>query len=406
MMLLRALKTQRPGCLCAFLALAIPGMWPLASFAEPAPFTFRTGVVVDPVGGVMYAQDPDARLTAIDLRTATERWRVDDACKPLAVLDGVLWAQVSAHDTATLSVVGFAVPDRREGDEGADGAALAHAGQPREAPQMVARLGVPLPEGALALLEDRPYQRFHVTVVRGDDALFLKWDYQQLADSRPLSPEAAPSGHRAEGILRLAPAAAGQPGSTAALTVADEQDLRRAQRAGLPAGLSSALDGHLVNPPALYSDNVWAAVERSAQGAREVATLKRWRATDGAPLPDVMIAESPATYRYPSADRRHLLVSAPAGDGRYTWRIGDVATGQTVLEVAQDRPGAWFFLFDKLLLVESFAAAEDATEGSLEMRAIDTDTGAQRWQYEIRDSAFRGAFPPVRPGDAGLHPPP
>ena len=110
-----------------------------------------------------------------------------------------------------------------------------------------------------------------------------------------------------------------------------------------------------------------------------------------------------------SVDGRYLLVSGRAAnasaDKPYVWFIVSAETGQRV-GLFQTSLGAARFHFEGSRLVfkegpsRHRADPDDASEEAgwidepVRLRAIDVGTGVELWQYPVRDTAYRGPYPP------------
>ncbi len=106
--------------------------------------------------------------------------------------------------------------------------------------------------------------------------------------------------------------------------------------------------------------------------------------------------------QFVSADGRHVLTSRRHADDRqlekYRWRLHSLAGGALVGDVANARPQASFFLAGSVLLYESRPYLHRLGDGlvsePLELRAVDLRGGRELWSQPIRDTAYRGPYPP------------
>jgi len=359
-------------------------------------FTFRTGVVVDPASDVAYVMTDDEVLACIDLQSGAPLWEMLAPLRPLALSDGVLWAQAPA-DGSALRVVGLDVGTLEDsGDAFADAP-----------PAVIAELSEALPAEIEARFQSTRSQRFDVSVLPAtNEQIYLRWTYQKLAKPQNASPDQQATNLRHDGLIKLA--TDGHRGvGPARLMAVTEEALITEQRAAWPKELAAAFAANELWPPVLRVGTpgtpgaVWSAIQRSSEGSREFATLRRWRVTDGIALPAVVIAESPYTYRYPSADDRHLLVSAGThalglAPGAYVWKVLDTATGEVVAEFEFERPGVWFFLHDDLLIYETYEGGERGENLTKKINAMSWRTGAQRWQVQFIDTSYRSVETPAQ----------
>ncbi len=100
--------------------------------------------------------------------------------------------------------------------------------------------------------------------------------------------------------------------------------------------------------------------------------------------------------RFRSADAAHVLVSSEAADGGYRWRIED-AKGQPIGEFDLGWSYLPFIVVDQAVLLVRPLGLRFADQPQIDfptLVAFDLKSGLPRWQREIRDTAFRGPFPP------------
>jgi len=369
-----------------------------AAHAQQAPFAFRSGVVVDPEGNALYTMAPDGSLASVDLQTGEERWRSEERLRPLALVNGLLWAHAPSENRSELRVVGLEV---RRAEQA--GAAVPTPEDPLVAapPRIKTILRAELPADVEVLFEDEAGQLFHLAVVQTAGEVYLRWDYQKLTKSRlVLDVNETTDAKQLQGVFQIAAEGTRAAPNEPALIPVAEENLLQATRMNWPKSLVTAVAREEIAPPILRAGGNWVAVQRQSQGAHETALLRRWRMSDGTALPAIMIAETPFTYRYPSADERHLLVSAVDGAEENTWRILDAGTGAVVAELNHERVGAWFFLHDDAVIFESFVSNDDDSQRSLLLTSVDIASGEQQWQYAYRDTVYRGPQTPSRSGSA------
>jgi hypothetical protein len=103
-----------------------------------------------------------------------------------------------------------------------------------------------------------------------------------------------------------------------------------------------------------------------------------------------------------SADGGHVLASERVADDsvweKYLWTIYDRSTGEPIGEFRTFRSLAPFFVSDSMVIYETPPAARQVQgnliEEPLKIRAVDLSTGREVWSREVRDTAYRGPFPP------------
>jgi hypothetical protein len=103
-----------------------------------------------------------------------------------------------------------------------------------------------------------------------------------------------------------------------------------------------------------------------------------------------------------SADGRHVLVSEVAGDQqaweKYRLTVYRRDMGERVGEFRSHLAMMPFFVTGSIVIFETgpYVRATQAGEVAepLKIRAVDLRTGSEVWSREVRDTAFRGSFPP------------
>jgi hypothetical protein len=134
----------------------------------------------------------------------------------------------------------------------------------------------------------------------------------------------------------------------------------------------------------------------------------RWNCATGESLPDVKLFGADYTLRYPSANQKHLLASKVdyATQPPWHWLIFSIDSGERVAEINMKSPGARFFIWRNQLIYESppqrRLVAEEWVDDPLRLRAIDLESGNELWNWPIRDTAYRGPYPPHRPGSENV----
>jgi hypothetical protein len=103
-----------------------------------------------------------------------------------------------------------------------------------------------------------------------------------------------------------------------------------------------------------------------------------------------------------SADGGHVLASERVADDsvweKYLWTIYDRSTGEPIGEFRTFRSLAPFFVSDSMVIYETPPAARQVQgnliEEPLKIRAVNLPTGKEVWSREVRDTTYRGPFPP------------
>jgi hypothetical protein len=103
-----------------------------------------------------------------------------------------------------------------------------------------------------------------------------------------------------------------------------------------------------------------------------------------------------------SIDGRHLLKSKRTGDARvwerYEWSIIDTATGEKVGQTKSHLSQSAFIVVGSRLIVVTGPYSRRTDKGMenqpLMIRGIDLEKGEQVWAQPVRDTEYRGEYPP------------
>jgi hypothetical protein len=290
------------------------------------------GAVVSPRHGLAYVMRPGGGIDALELASGKVRWHSDGAAKPIAMVQNRLVAQAENGAAKQLELV---VLDAR-------------TGAARESTR------VPLPAGVKASVVDVPGGSFRVRADSADSQLVVRWES---------------SG-----------AAAGDPA-----------------RGYLPA------DGEGQSPSVASGE---ALVDFSASKARvQPLTAAASAAPERPALQELFTPAIAAAggQQWLSADGRHVLVSERAeltefSLNRHQWTIYERASGARLGSMPSLLTAAPFLVVGRTLYHASpphaMQQAGRLVERPTSLRAVDLTNGAELWNAEVRDSAFRGPFPP------------
>jgi hypothetical protein len=336
---------------------------------NPGPFELRAGVVADPTRGALYLMNPRGGVDAVDVVAGELLWTTAEAARPLLLSGRSLLAQAEARDQP--HVLRLVVLDADRGARLAEG-------------------GIALPAGVAASIADGLGTSFeaHARPDQGDALVSWRFSRRPVTGVAP-GPEAVPGDFRADGALRVDLA-------TGRAEAVSPQALLEA-----PAG-SDAL-ARLVESAAVPK-GYWRAGDIVAATARAPGlVLKRWDLTTGKPLDDVDILAEELVAQLPSADGRYLLVSTrvepdPAAGQPYLWSVHAVETGNAVTRMRSEVSAVPFCVLAARLVHEARPSGRrvDGTwvERPLRLRAVELATGAEVWSRPLRDTAYRGPFPP------------
>jgi hypothetical protein len=103
-----------------------------------------------------------------------------------------------------------------------------------------------------------------------------------------------------------------------------------------------------------------------------------------------------------SIDGNHTLKSKRVGDDRiwdkYQWTIVDNKTGKEIGQLKSYLSQSGFVVVDSRIVFETSPFSRIIASGTVEeplmVRAVDLRSGDQIWSKPVRDTAFRGPFPP------------
>jgi hypothetical protein len=296
------------------------------------------GIVVDPAEGRIYLMSPERTVEAVNVADGKILWRSREAAKPLALSAGVLVAQ--AEPRAADNTLRFVMLDSRQGK------------RLRTATQELPGVEVRIDDGLTS--------RFDARAVSVDDTSFIAWESQVM----PLRGMPPPPTEEQE---------PGQPPPEGARPAPRQTEgtLRLEVRTGRVARVAKS-----AAPP-------------GARTAQPVALT----AAPGEPADPMQRL---------SADGRHLLKSRQIDDDsvweKYEWTIVDVGSGGSAGKHRSPWSQVPFVVVDKRLIYETApfqrrTGAEMITQGPM-VRVADLTSGKELWARPVRDTSYRGPFPP------------
>ena len=304
---------------------------------EMGASTLRDGVVVDTARGVAYVMAPGGSVDAVDLSRGQVIWSSAEAGRPLAVSGNRLLAQAQSRETGGLEIVSL---DTERGV------------------RMGANARIALPEGVNASIDDSLGRSFDVSARIADGGAVVSW--RESRNDQAL-----------QGFVT-----ADQVEGTGA-TPSKSSLIRHegAARIEFSSGRVTAL----------------AAGEPSAgfeAGVSRLATTRELQGVSG--------------RQYVSGDGRHVLASERLGSSGYPpqfrWTLHARDTGQSRGYVDNRTAAAPFVVFGDRILYETRPYAEshggELIGEPLSIRVADLGSGAELWSMEIRDTEYRGPFPP------------
>jgi photosystem II stability/assembly factor-like uncharacterized protein len=307
---------------------------------DMSAFQLRPGVLVNLAERRLYLMKPEGGMDAVALASGKSVWSTKVADKPLGVARGGLLAQVDPSEGQENSLK-IAVLDRATGRQVTAGVEQ-------------------LPEDVLPSVGETLQGEFRVTARLAGSEAFVGWQYSE----RPR-----------RGIKPGTPDALKPKGQLKALS--ETESVRSgAFRLNLSTGATSdlpksgLLDLFDVEPKAL--------------------------------LPIDELPERPDETHYLSADERHFIVSRRVDDDpvrkKYMLTVYARDTKQRVGEFRSYQSAMPFFVTGTTIIYETgpyvFRTSAGLVDEPLKIRALDLRTGKELWSRQIRDTKYRGPFPP------------
>ena len=326
----------------------------------------RPGVVVDHSRQALYLMSPEGGIEAVSPSTGATLWSTGEAAVPLALQDGLIVAQGQPADrTGSLEVV-FLAPG---------------TGEP------VQRLSLELPEDIAATVDEGLATAFSARAVSFEGQTVVRWDHTRRYAGGAAPPPDMELETKRAGAYRL-DRAAGR---------AEPVGLSLLKRpASMPATAREWASRQGVSTQPAAAGEIFAATR--AEGDRLL--LQRWTAA-GTALPEIELFSGPYLHEVRSADGRHLAVVDRAALGEWEeheWTVFSLETGERLGEIPNRLSHAWFTVQGGTLIhVAAPTARRVGGEMELEpllLRAIDVATAALRWERPLRDTSYRGPFPP------------
>jgi hypothetical protein len=328
------------------------------------------GVVVDESRGVAYLMNPDGGVDAVALDSGDLLWSSEQAARPLTVAGDRLIAQ--GPPTVSRGTLGLVVLDTTDGTRRQD-------------------LQLGLPANVRATVDGALGVEFEAwgSVVNGEP--YVLWE-ETRRYTKGIAPEPGePMEEKLEGAGRLDLAA----GNAIAVDPADVERQPPLPSAAEQAARQWRAAGELASVPRLAGDTL-AAVRTVGQRI----LLARW-SPQGAPLPEVELFSGPFLHQIRSADGRHLAVVervAPGEWEEYGWTLFSLETGRRLGQVRQYPSHAWYIVHGtQLIHVAPPYGRRVGDERIVEerrLRSIDINSGEPLWEQPLRDTEYRGPFPP------------
>ena len=316
----------------------------------------RPGVIIDPDRRLAYVMNPEGGTVAVRLDDGAQAWSTMEIAKPLALVGNLLVGQAppsgAANDLQLVAV------DSEQGGR-----------------RVVADV-MDLPAGVQVAIDEMLNSSFVADARAFAGDAVVSWEYSERAvkgvppeqEIRGMPPEEEIRGLPPEEEIRGEPTTNGRAAA----------ELRRNSGAflmDLPSGAMSPL------PPE----------EVVVAPARRASELDAAPRLPGVPEPQIL-----------SADGRHVLSSERVADDsvwdKYLWTIYDRSTGEPVGQFRTFQALAPFVVADGQVIYDTPPYARqvqgNVVEEPLQIRAVDLSTGQEVWSEEVRDTTYRGPYPP------------
>lgn len=344
-------------------------------------FEFHAGVIVNSNQSTVYLMNLQCGIDAVDLSSGKVLWSTTKAAKPLLLHGHLLVAQAeSAAPSHLLRIVVL---------------------NTRDAGELLLEASVQLPEDVQVAIEDGLGTTFRTSARLHENDVIVSWRFsKQRISGPPPGPDAKV--RVATGAVRIDL----QTGRTDSL---GNEAVPPTPETRLPDNVARLVKLGGLPGPLWQVGNILAAIQRTSGKGGEHTVLRRWHSETGQPLPEVVLFGGELTFRYTSADARHLLASKRLDSAGpvWGWRIYSLETGEHVAQVRNAFPAAWFFITSSSLIHEApptgrIINGRSVMDQPLRLRAIDLETSDELWEWPFRDTAYRGSYPPSRPGGSDI----
>ena len=300
-------------------------------------FQLIPGVIVTYDRSQAYVMNAEGGIDAIDLSQGTAVWTTKKASKPLGLQGNLLICQVEPSRAGTkLGVVALNIQERGK---------------------QVFSKSMRLPAGVTVSIDETLNSSFIVSVQPSGSNAVFSWDYNEHPIQGLIPPD---DSENSEMGLRAIPESTTSGSFRMNLTSGKISSLTTEARPFAPA------------PSALTS----------------VVAKERIAGVTG--------------DQFVSADGRHILSSERiANDAvweKYRWTIFTRSTGESLGEIKSHVSVSPFFIADSKVIYETTPFLRQTQSGLVEepakIRAVDFNTSQELWSKQIRETTFRGPYPP------------
>jgi hypothetical protein len=341
--------------------------------SSATPFELAPGVIVDPVRGVVYLMNPQRGIDAIAFPSGKLIWRTASAAKPLLLFDDRLVAQAEA--VAAMRALRVAVLN------------IAAHGEP------VQSASLPLAAPAFASIDDGMGISFTADARVSAGNLEVSWRFTQRTVTGFARPGPAP-------VLETNGAARIDLKTGRSQPLPAREAPTQPRMTPLPPSLQKLVDSRALPSTPQRAGKFYIATGSADGGKR--AVVRRWDGAAGGALADIEL-DPGFNFGIASADGEMLLARKPLGADAtgwrdYLWAIYSLETREKIAEIRMPTSAAPFFVWNSMLVIVSrpFGRRINGkwTEEPLELRAFDLKTRGEAWKAPIRDTTYRGPYPP------------
>jgi len=333
-------------------------------------FELCSGVVVDPVTATIYLMNPAGGIDSVSVPSGELHWSTEAAAKPLMLYDDLLIAQAE-EGRGKFEIVLLKAPS---------------GGEPWR------RYAIDLPSGLQGAVDEGMGISFSAHSLVRDGAPLHWWEHTERY-VKGVAPEPdEPLERQQRGAYRLDPLS-DQVVHLDSATIS-------APPLALPPQVEAWIGSGVATVGVVAIGDLFVATQVTAGAGQAQIHLKRWSA-EGTSLPDLTLFSGSHILQFPSADYRHLLVVERLAAGEfaeYEWSIFSLTTGERLGQISHHQSHAPFFVSgSSLTYVERAYGRRTATRWVNEPRKLRTillGSAALVWERQLRDTAYRGEYPP------------
>ena len=361
--------------LFSFLSFSIISTLGAGICSYKSPFKFRSGIIFNLEQADVYLMNPRGGIHVVDLASGRLSWTTTRAAKPIILAGNLLIAQTDGSDHGNkLQLVGL---DTLDGG------------------QTIFETDIELPPEIRVSVDDGLSTSFRTDAWIHGEFVVLSWTFSERYAGGPQRKNISSSIRTFKGSVQIDP-------KTGKFILLTPEETPPPARPRVPDSITRQATSDAISGPLWITGNVVATTKQIHGRCENGVMLVRWNFATGEALPDLKLFGTDYTLRYPSVDQKHLLASKLdyATLPPWHWLIFSIDSGDLVAEINMESPGARFFIWRNYLIYTSSPqrrlVAEEWVDEPLRLRAIDLENGNEFWSWQIRDTAYRGPYPPHR----------